>query len=82
MIIRETQRLILREWKESDRDLFREINADEKVMEFFPFRRSHAEADAVLETINGMIRGSGYGFYAMELRETGEVMGFCGISPS
>ena len=74
MIIRETQRLILREWKESDRDLFREINADEKVMEFFPFRRSHAEADAVLETINGMIRGSGYGFYAMELRETGEVM--------
>lgn len=62
MIIRETQRLILREWKESDRDLFREINADEKVMEFFPFRRSHAEADAVLETINGMIRGSGYGF--------------------
>lgn len=48
----------------------------------FSFRRSHAEADAVLETINGMIRGSGYGFYAMELRETGEVMGFCGISPS
>ncbi|WP_312359180.1 GNAT family N-acetyltransferase [Agrobacterium sp.] len=81
MIIRETPKLILREWKESDRDLFREINADEKVMEFFPFRRSHAEADAVLETINGMIRGSGYGFYAMELRETGEVMGFCGISP-
>lgn len=36
----------------------------------------------MLETINGMIRGSGYGFYAMELRETGEVMGFCGISPS
>lgn len=36
MIIRETPRLILREWKESDRDLFREINADEKVMEFFP----------------------------------------------
>src|SRR5690606_32917211 len=81
MIIRETPRLILREWKESDRDLFREINADEKVMEFFPFRRSHQEADAVLETINGMIRGSGYGFYAMEQRETGESMGFCGISP-
>lgn len=35
MIIRETPRLILREWKESDRDLFREINADAKVMEFF-----------------------------------------------
>lgn len=81
MIVRETPRLILREWKESDRNLFREINADDKVMEFFPFRRSHAEADAVLETINGMIRGSGYGFYAMELRQTGEVMGFCGISP-
>lgn len=37
MIILETDRLLLRRWKDSDRNLFREINADPKVMQFFPF---------------------------------------------
>lgn len=82
MIIRGTQRLMLREWKESDRDLFREINADAKVMEFFPFRRTHEEADEALDRINDMIRATGYGLYALELRETSEPMGFCGIAPA
>lgn len=81
MIHRGTQRLILREWRASDRDLFREINADHKVMEFFPFRRSHEQSDAALSRVNDMIRATGYGFYALELRETGEPMGFCGIAP-
>lgn len=81
MIHRGTERLILREWRPSDRDLFREINADPKVMEFFPFRRSHEESDLILGRVNDMIRATGYGFYALELRETCEVMGFCGIAP-
>ena len=81
MIHRGTKRLILREWKASDRDLFREINADPKVMEFFPFRRSHSESDALLERVNDMIRATGYGFYALELRESAEPIGFCGIAP-
>ncbi|MGI2031803.1 GNAT family N-acetyltransferase [Rhizobium panacihumi] len=82
MIILETERLILRNWRPSDRDLFREINADPKVMEFFPFRRSYEESDAVLEKLNGMITDTGIGFYAMALKETGEPMGFCGLSPT
>ena len=80
MIHRGTERLILREWRTSDRDLFREINADSKVMEFFPFRRTHAESDAALARVNDMIRATGYGFYAIELRETAEPIGFCGIA--
>ena len=82
MTVLETPRLILREWKDSDRNLFREINADSKVMEFFPFRRSHAESDEALEKVNGMIRLSGFGFYAIELKSTAEPMGFCGIAPT
>ncbi|NTJ42738.1 GNAT family N-acetyltransferase [Agrobacterium larrymoorei] len=82
MIIRGTPRLILREWKDTDCDLFREINADSKVMEFFPFRRSHAESDVALGNVNDMIRATGYGFYALELRETAEPIGFCGIAPA
>lgn len=80
MVILETPRLVLRNWLESDRDLFREINADPKVMEFFPFRRSHDEADAFLGKLNGMISDTGLGFYAVELKAKGEPIGFCGLS--
>lgn len=81
-IILETDRLVLRSWLDRDRDLFREINADPKVMEFFPFRRNHAEADALFERVNAMIKEDGLGFYAVESKETGEAMGFCGLAPA
>ncbi|WP_027488580.1 GNAT family N-acetyltransferase [Allorhizobium undicola] len=80
MKILETDRLLLRNWRESDRDLFREINRDPKVMEFFPMRRSHAEADAMMDRIRQLITQTGLCFYAVELKETGEPMGFCGLS--
>ncbi|WP_223218082.1 GNAT family N-acetyltransferase [Rhizobium wenxiniae] len=78
--IAETPRLILGTWLQSDRDLFREINADPKVMEFFPFRRSHEEADAFLGKLNGMMTSDGLGFYAVVLKDTDEPIGFCGLS--
>ncbi|TIW64748.1 MAG: GNAT family N-acetyltransferase, partial [Mesorhizobium sp.] len=40
-----TERLILRNWEDRDRELFHRINFDEQVMEFFPFRRDRAETD-------------------------------------
>ena len=40
-----TERLIIRNWREKDRDLFHEINSDPEVMEFFPKRRNRAESD-------------------------------------
>ncbi|ASY57114.1 N-acetylglutamate synthase [Sinorhizobium sp. CCBAU 05631] len=49
MIIGKTERLIIRNWREGDRDLFAEINSDPKVMEFFPFRRDRAAADALFD---------------------------------
>ncbi len=82
MIVSGTPRLILRDWKDTDRDLFREVNADPDVMEFFPHQRSHDESDAALKHVNEMIHATGYGFYAVELRETGEPIGFCGIAPA
>jgi RimJ/RimL family protein N-acetyltransferase len=82
IVILETQRLRLRNWLEGDRDLFREINSDSKVMEFFPFRRSHEEADLLFDRVNAMIREDGLGFYAVELKESGESLGFCGLAPA
>jgi RimJ/RimL family protein N-acetyltransferase len=79
-IILETDRLLVRSWLDTDRDLFREINADPKVMEFFPFRRSHAEADGFLARLNDQITTTGLGLYALELKATQEPIGFCGLS--
>lgn len=81
-IILETERLRLRSWTEADRDLFREINADPKVMEFFPFRRTYAEADMLFDRVNAMIRENGLGFYAVEVKALGEAVGFCGLAPA
>lgn len=78
--IAQTPRLLLATWLPGDRDLFREINGDPKVMEFFAFRRNDDEADALLGKLNDMIRDDGTGFYAIILKETGEALGFCGMS--
>jgi RimJ/RimL family protein N-acetyltransferase len=74
-----TQRLILRNWEERDRELFYRINSDDEVLEFFPFRRSRAEADAKLEQFRSWIAEDGYGFAAAEIAATGQCIGFVGL---
>ena len=75
-----TKRLILRDWRESDRALFHRINSDERVMEFFPFRRDRAQSDAKMDELQAIIDRDGYGFAAVEIAETGECAGFAGIT--
>jgi RimJ/RimL family protein N-acetyltransferase len=79
MIITETDRLIIRNWRETDRDLAYEINSDETVMEFFPFRRNRTEADAFFDRVQSMITETGLGLYVLELKESGEAIGYCGL---
>lgn len=79
MIQLETARLVIRNWEDRDRDLFYRINSDERVMRFFPFRRTRAEADAFLDRIRAENEAQGYGFAALELKQTGETIGFCGL---
>lgn len=75
-----TERLILRNWEDRDRELFYCINADERVMEFFPFRRDRAQADAKMEELRDTIERDGFGFAAVEIAATGECIGFVGIT--
>ena len=74
-----TERLILRNWQDSDRALFHRINSDDLVMEFFPFRRDRAESDAMMDRLKAWIDANGYGFAAIELAATGACIGFCGL---
>lgn len=75
-----TERLVMRNWKERDRELFHRINSDERVMEFFPFRRDRAESDALLDRLRAGIEERGFGFSAVELKGTGQCIGFVGLN--
>lgn len=49
-------------------------------MEFFPFRRNRAAADAKMDEVRAWIEEDGYGFAAAEIAATGECIGFVGLS--
>ena len=80
MIILETERLRIRNWLETDRPLFAEINADPKVMEFFPRRRLREESDALMDEARRRIGETGLGFFALALKDTDEPIGFLGLA--
>lgn len=75
-----TQRLLLRPWRTEDFDLFHRINSDERVMRFFPKRRSQAESRQFLDWLIAEQAGGGPPvFQAVELLANGECIGFCGL---
>lgn len=76
----ETPRLILRRWKVADREPFYGINSDPRVMEFFPACLTREESDAVIDRIEEIFDTHGFGFFAAELRATGQLAGFIGLS--
>jgi len=75
-----TDRLILRRWREADRAPFRAINADPRVMEFFPALLTPEETDEGVARIEQHFEQHGFGLYAAELIETGTFIGFIGLS--
>ena len=75
----ETPRLILRRWTESDREPFFRINSDPRVMEFFPACLTREESDGLIGRAEVHFEKHGFGPFAAELRETGELAGFVGL---
>jgi RimJ/RimL family protein N-acetyltransferase len=76
----ETPRVILRHWRDSDREPFARMNADPRVMEFFPSPLSASQSDALRAKIESHFRKHGFGLYAAELRTDGTFAGFIGLS--
>lgn len=75
-----TNRLILRPWKDSDLEPFADLNADPRVMEFFPGLKSRGESDESVRIASDHISKTGWGPWAAELIDTGEFIGFIGLS--
>ncbi|AVA22052.1 MULTISPECIES: GNAT family N-acetyltransferase [unclassified Rhizobium] len=80
MTIIETPRFILRPCRESDRELFYELSSDPDVLEFFPFRRSREDADAVFDMISGQTPEDGFDLLVLTLKQSGKPIGLSGLS--
>jgi RimJ/RimL family protein N-acetyltransferase len=55
------------------------MNADPRVMEFFPKRLTREESDAMVDRIESHFRAKGFGLYAAELRDDGRFVGYVGL---
>lgn len=76
----ETERLILREITEGDFDALFAVWGDETLMRYYPYRFDAARVRAWIAYNRRRYRELGFGLWALELKETGEVVGDCGLT--
>jgi RimJ/RimL family protein N-acetyltransferase len=74
-----TGRLILRRWRDADREPFARMNCDPAVMEHFPALLSREESDALVDRAEAHLEQHGFGPWAAELRESREFLGYVGL---
>lgn len=77
----ETDRLVLRRWREEDLEPFAEMNSDPVVMEFFPSMLERAQSDALARRIDSSFENCGYGLHAVEVKGGARFIGFVGLRP-
>ncbi len=80
-----TPRLLLREWRDSDRVLFAEMNRDPLVMRHFPGVMERQASDAFVDRLQDVHRSLGYTLWVVEVidseRGTTPFAGFTGLMP-
>ena len=74
-----TPRLLLRPWRDEDRELFAAMNADPAVMEFFPACLTREESDKGMCWFQSHYQAHGFGMLAAELLGEAPFIGFIGI---
>ena len=75
-----SDRIRLRRWRDGDREAFAAMNADARVMEFFPRRLSRVESDTLAERIEAHFSERGFGLWAIEVPEVAPFVGFAGLA--
>ncbi|MGW8396770.1 GNAT family N-acetyltransferase [Streptomyces lydicus] len=74
-----TDRLTLRRWQDSDREPWAAMNADPEVREHLGDLLTREESDASVAQFQAEFDQRGYGWWAVEVRATGEFIGFAGL---
>ena len=75
----QTSRLVLRAWREDDFDAFAAMNADPRVMEYFPAPLTREESAAFFGHIREEFQTEGFGLYAVERISDGLLLGYTGL---
>ena len=76
----ETERLILRDWRDSDFDALHALCTDPAVMATIGPLHDEEKTRGFLGRLRDRQQQHGCTFWAMERKEDGRVVGFCGIS--
>lgn len=74
-----TERLRLRDWTDADRAPFAAMVADPEVMRFLGPPLDRAAADAGVDRLTAAAATDGFTFWAIERRDDGPFLGFCGL---
>ncbi|MCW1429294.1 GNAT family N-acetyltransferase [Novosphingobium sp. JCM 18896] len=75
----ETDRLLVRRWRDSDRAPFWAMAQDPEVMRFLLPIASRAESDSVVDRLITAQANHGHCFWAVERKQDGRFLGFCGL---
>ncbi|MET8699556.1 GNAT family N-acetyltransferase [Kitasatospora sp. NPDC058032] len=74
-----TDRLLLRRWRDADREPWAAMNADPEVREHLGEILTREQSDASVARFEADLDRRGYGWWAVEVRATGEFIGFAGL---
>lgn len=76
----ETERLILRDWRDEDREpMFAHVNSRPNVMRYLLGVQTREKTDAMIDKFMGWQRDHGHTFWAIERKSDGALLGFCGL---
>ncbi len=75
----ETERLLLRQWRKPDLAPFAALNADHRVMRYFPRPLSRTQSDEMAERCRNLIAERGWGLWVAELKTSGTFIGVVGL---
>ncbi len=74
-----TARLVLRPWREADREPFAAMNADPEVRRYFPSVLSRAQSDVNADFLSSRFEHTEYGPWAVEIPGVTPFAGFVGM---
>src|SRR3546814_14916541 len=75
----ETARLLLRPWRDVDREPMHRMGRDSKVMEFLGPLQSRAQSDMFIDRMIALQEQNGHCFWALERQQDSAWLGLCGL---
>lgn len=75
----ETERLLLRQWRDADYPAFALMSSDAETMRYFPSVLTEEQSRSLADRCRALINQRGWGFWAVEVKASNEFAGFIGL---